>query len=40
LEKEKMKLVWKNTWNLPKNWTSDIFSFKWDTTEIEYIRQN
>jgi hypothetical protein len=35
-----MTFVWKNTWNLPKNWTSDIFWFKWESLELEYIRQN
>jgi len=40
LEKDKIKFVGKNTWNLPKNWTSDIFSFKWDSLETEYLRKN
>jgi len=40
LEKEKIKFVWENTWKLPENWTSDIFEFVWDSTEIEYKRKN
>lgn len=40
LEKEKMKFVWKNVWNLPENGTSDIFRFKWDSLELDYLRKN
>jgi len=40
LEKDKIKFVWKNTWNLPNNGTSDIFSFNWDSTEVDYLRKN
>lgn len=39
LKKEIIKFVWKNTWNLPKNGTSDIFKFVWDSLEIEYLRK-
>ncbi len=40
LEKNKIKFIWKNTWNLPNNKTSDIFRFKWESLDIEYIRKN
>jgi len=40
LEKWKMKFVWKNTWNLPNNGTSDIFEFDWDSLDVEYLRKN
>lgn len=40
LEKEKIKFVWKNTWNLPENGTSDIFEFVSDGLEVEYLRKN
>ena len=40
LDKWTIKFVWKNVWNLPKNGTSDIFRFQWESLEIEYLRQN
>ena len=40
LEKNKIKFIWKNTWNLEKNKPSDIFRFKWDSLEVEYLRKN
>jgi len=40
LENNKIQFVWKNTWKLKQNWTSDIFKFIWDSLEIEYIRKN
>lgn len=40
LEKDKIKFVWKNVWNLPKNGTSDIFNFKWESLEVDYLRKN
>ena len=39
IEKETMKFVWKNTWNLPENWTSDIFKFEWESLNLEYLRK-
>ena len=40
LEKDKIKFVWKNVWNLEAKTTSDIFRFDWDSLELEYLRQN
>jgi len=40
LEKDKIKFVWKNIWNLPKNWTSDVFEFKWYSLDLEHLRKN
>ena len=40
LERDKIKFVWKNTWNIPENWVSDIFEFKWEGLEVEYLRKN
>jgi L-threonylcarbamoyladenylate synthase len=39
IENNKINFVWKNVWNLPNNWTSDIFWFKWNSLELEYLRQ-
>lgn len=40
LENEKIKFFWKNTWNLPAKSPSDIFSFVWDSLELEYLRKS
>jgi hypothetical protein len=40
IEKENVKFVWKNVWNLPAKTTSDIFEFVWDSLEVEYLRKN
>ena len=40
LEKDKIVFVWKNTWNLPEKWTSDIFQFTWEDLDVEYKRKN
>lgn len=40
IEREKIKFVWKNVWNLKSKTTSDIFEFVWDSLDIEYLRKN
>ncbi len=40
IDKNIVKFLWKNTWNLNEVWASDIFEFIWETTDIKYLRQN
>lgn len=40
LDNEKIKFVWKNTWNLKVTKPSEIFEFIWESLEVEYLRKN
>ena len=37
---DKIKFLWDNTEQLDQVWPSDIFSFIWESLEIEYMRKN